>query len=161
MLAAIAVGEAVLRIPDICRSGNFLSIPGLFCTVALVSFVLVLAGRGPETLREFSQTDTPSSSDVIVEKMRHHAPDTRWVVTDMPMYAFRAGIPVPPHLTSIFQMRMKTGELTEEEIIDTIRELRPEQVLIARFKMPVIKKYLKEDYRLEYSQPKKKLYLLK
>ena len=91
--------------------------------------------------------------------MTQYAPETQWVVTDRPMYAFRAGLLVPPNLAAISRKRLTTGALTEQQVLDTIRERRPEQVLLTRFKWPSITKYLKEHYRVLYSQDGRTLYL--
>jgi hypothetical protein len=125
------------------------------------------ATHGRNILKQFNLGSFSISSDVkvpspkyqLVAKMIQHAPRTHWVVTDSPMYAFRAGLPVPPHLAVISRKRLSTGALNESEILHTIREWKPEQVLIARFKFPSIVNYLEEHYRAIYFQDDKKLYL--
>ena len=80
--------------------------------------------------------------------MEEYADQTKWVVTDMPMYAFRIHLPVPPQLATFSEKRIATGSLTEEEILATMSEYNPEQVLVARFAIPSLETYLKEHYTL-------------
>jgi hypothetical protein len=77
-----------------------------------------------------------------LETMNEYADRTNWIMTDMPMYAFRVGRPVPPNLATFSQKRLATGSLTEEDILAAMREYRPEQVLIARFEIPALEAYL-------------------
>ncbi len=92
-------------------------------------------------------------------KMLKFAPETNWVVTDLPMYPFRARLPVPPNLAVFSLKRVETGNLTEEQVLDTIREYNPEQVLLGRFQFPVIEIYLRRGYRLVYFKDDMKLYV--
>jgi len=51
------------------------------------------------------------------------------MVTDAPMYAFLTDLAVPPYLAVISGKRIASGDLTEEQIINTISQYQPEQVL--------------------------------
>ena len=84
---------------------------------------------------------------------------THWIMTDMPMYAFRVGRPVPPDLATFSQKRLSTGSLTEEDILAAMREYQPEQVLIARFQIPALEEYVQERYTLILSVEFFRLYL--
>jgi hypothetical protein len=66
----------------------------------------------------------------------------------MPMYAFRVHKPVPPIVATFSSKRLSTGSLTEADILAAMREYRPEQVLMARFEIPALEAYLKENYTL-------------
>ena len=68
------------------------------------------------------------------------------MVTDAPMYAFRAGLATPPNLAVISAKRMASGDLTEDEIIETVSQYQPEQILLTRFDFPKLRAYLDEDY---------------
>jgi hypothetical protein len=80
--------------------------------------------------------------------MDEYAERTNWIMTDMPMYAFRVRRPVPPNVATFSRKRLATGSLTEEDILEAMREYRPEQVLLARFFIPSLEEYLKENYTL-------------
>jgi hypothetical protein len=93
--------------------------------------------------------------------MNNHAPETQWFVTDVPMYAFRVGIPVPPPLSVISDKRLATGNLTETQIIDMINKYKPEQIFLGRFEFPELKSFLQDDYKILYTRGKRTLYLRK
>ena len=81
--------------------------------------------------------------------MNEYIEQTNWIMTDMPMYAFRVHRPVPPNIATFSSKRLATGSLTEEHIFLTaMREYRPEQVLMARFEIPALEAYLQENYPL-------------
>jgi hypothetical protein len=75
------------------------------------------------------------------------------------MYAFRAGLPVPPPLAAMTGKRIASGELTEAMIIQTIEDYKPEQVLLGRFDLPAVESFLRQDYRRGYQWGRKVLYL--
>jgi len=91
--------------------------------------------------------------------MVDYAPQTNWVVTDMPMYAFRARLPVPPNLALISQTGIDTGFITDQKVIETIQEYNPEQVLIGHFPFPEVIDYLATNYTLLYTHKGVQFYL--
>jgi hypothetical protein len=93
--------------------------------------------------------------------MNNHAPRTQWVVSDVPIYAFRIGKPVPPPLAVISEKRLVTGNLTEAQIIESIREYNPEQVVIGRFIFPSLGQHLRDNYQLIYSRERMRVYVRK
>ena len=171
MLAGIAAGEAFRWIPRMIRSRLFLNERTLLSVLALAGFAASLALRLPLTLPDFyrapqfqkkaANSTWPEQQQMFLTKMANHAPETHWIVTDLPMYAFRAGLVNPPYLSFITAKRLYTGELTEEKIIAVIAQYRPEQVMIGRREFPMVKAYLQADYRLLYDRGKRYLYLRK
>jgi hypothetical protein len=171
VLAGIAAGEAFCRIPQMFRSRAFLNRRALLAILALAGFTASLTLRAPLTLPDFyrlpefrkkaANSPWPEQQQMFLTKMANHAPETRWIVTDLPMYAFRAGLANPPYLSFITAKRLYTGELTEEKIIAVIAQYRPEQVMIGRREFPKVKAYLQADYRLLYDRGKRYLYLRK
>ena len=95
----------------------------------------------------------------VIRTMTEYADQTNWIVTDMPMYAFRVHRPVPPSLATLSGKRLATGSLGEEDILAAMRQYRPEQVLMARFEIPAIEAYLKENYTLILSAEYFRLFL--
>ena len=94
-----------------------------------------------------------------MQKMYGFAPQTNWVITDKPMYAFRVGLPVPPDIAVMTRKRLVTGNITEEQVIDAVMEWKPEQVLLGRFEFPTLESYLEQDYGLIHSRVNMKLYV--
>jgi len=64
------------------------------------------------------------------------------------MYAFRAGLPVPPELATVSDKRVSTGNLTEDHLIEIVNKYQPEQILIGRFNFPLFETYIRERYTI-------------
>ena len=170
MLAGIAVGEALRSLPGFIRSPSYyLNQRALLVVFSVTALLFTLIPRLPLTLSDFErpyflaakEARDPWLEQVFLTKMANHAPETRWVVTTLPIYAFRAGLPVPPFLAVSSAKRMAGGELSEEQIIAIINEYQPEQVLLREAEFPFLEAHLKEDYRLLITDQKKQLYLRK
>ena len=168
LLAAVAVYEVGRYLIQIFGSQFKLSGSGILYAVALISiFAFFFSFRVPETISTLSPRPSLSTSGLELDlrdekfliKMRRFAPQTDWVVTDIAMFAFRSGLPVPPNLAVFTMKRFETGNLTEEEVIDAIQKYQPEQVLLGRRKYHLIEEFLLEDYRLIRFDRKIKLYL--
>jgi len=66
----------------------------------------------------------------VVQVMKAYQDATDVVVVDRQMYAFRAGYAVPPNLSVTSHKRLVTGNLTDREILQTISEQDPEQIVL-------------------------------
>ena len=53
-----------------------------------------------------------------------------------------------PFWATFSRKRLVTGSLSDEDILNAMREYHPEQVLMARFVIPELESYLKTNYRL-------------
>lgn len=168
MLGGIAVYEALSLGLHILREHFDPSWSGSLRAAAILGFLaLLFTFRTPESLSLLRPTPSLTNSEFemgplpekFFVKMLKFAPETHWVVTDMPMYAFRAHLPVPPNLAVISAKRLVTGELPEEEILATIREYDPDQVLLGRFEFPAVEAYLRPNYRLVLSNDNTNLYV--
>jgi hypothetical protein len=95
----------------------------------------------------------------VIRTMNEYIDQTNWILTDMPMYAFRVQRPVPPHVATFSSKRLATGSLTEEDILTAMRDYQPEQVLMARFQIPALESYLAEHYTLILSAEFFRLFL--
>jgi len=167
ILAAIAAGEGIRVIPHVLRSRAFLSGRTLLAALALVGFIAVLGARARLTYYSFAmpaslippEAPTGGHETDFLAAMARYTTNTHWVITDMPMYAFRVGLLVPPPLAAITDKRLSSGEITEEQIIQVIEKYQPEQVLLGRFDLPTVEAYLKKDYRRIYRWGRRRLYL--
>lgn len=167
MLAAIGVGEAIGFIQQGIRSRPFFASRTWLGLIALAGFALAIANRTPVTLPDFYHPPaiiTRSVHDawpeqMFLTKMSNHAPQTHWVLTTLPMYAFRVGLPAPPFLAVSSGKRIAAGELNETDMIEIFDQYKPEQVLIRRGEYPLLEERLKVGYRLLYSRGKRLLYL--
>lgn len=167
MLAAGGVADGVNSLLHFRQFSSSLRFQTLLGAAALVGFVLVSVHYLPEVsseitsnphLTDFSLQATPGKLKVI-RVMNEYADQTHWIVTDMPMYAFRVHKPVPPILATFSSKRLATGSLTEQDILTAVREYQPEQVLMARFEIPALESYLQEHYTLILSVEYFRLFL--
>lgn len=156
MLGAFGLGDGIsslLRIrrpaevPGIQNVLGILSVAGLIWVSSSSVPVLNAELMNNPRLTDFNLRATAGKL-AILRTMGEYADQTNWIVTDMPLYAFRAGKPVPPILATFSQKRLSTGSLTEEDILDAMREYQPEQVMMARFQIPALEEYLQEHYTL-------------
>jgi 4-amino-4-deoxy-L-arabinose transferase-like glycosyltransferase len=156
MLAAAGLAEGILSLARVRLPSDLVRLQTLLGMGALVSFVWVSAQYLPVLDTEL--LDSPRVSGLslratagklkVLNTMNEYIDQTNWIVTDMPMYAFLAGRPVPPSLATFSRKRLITGSLTDEDILTAMREYHPEQVLIARFVIPALEEYLKKNYTL-------------
>lgn len=166
MLGGIAVGETVRWIPHVLRKLEFINIRSLVSVLTLGAFALVLYDQIPDIFPEFksgaNRSDSPLRASSLLEDaysyVQEYAPETRWMITDVPMFAFRFGIPIPPNLVVFSTKRLKTNLLTEEELLNTIQDYYPEQVLL-REKVPAVEPYLDRNYQLVYTRRDLDLYI--
>ena len=136
----------------------------------MISFlgILLVFLRFPEGLKVLNPFPTLSGSGLALgikdaetlALMSNYAPQTKWIVTDSPMFAFRCRLPVPPELAVFSSKRILAGLIMEEEITEAIQQYHPEQVLFTKHVFPEVEKYLLEnDYTIIQSYQDTRLYL--
>jgi hypothetical protein len=154
-------------IPIAICSRVFASGRALLALLALAGCFAILGARARLTYYSFAlpaplippEAPTGGHETDFLAGLATYATHTQWVVTDMPMYAFRVGLLVSPPLAAITDKRLASGEATEEQIIQVIEAYQPEQVLLGRFDLPAVEAYLKKDYRRIYQWGRRRLYL--
>jgi Dolichyl-phosphate-mannose-protein mannosyltransferase len=167
LLAGVAAGEALTRPFHILRSRRWLSLESLVTVVALVGLAFTLVQRTPLVLNDLRYQEDLDTAELRVvpyklkflDQMNQYAPLTKWVVTDMPMYPFRARLLVPPNLATFTSKRWETGNLSEADMIDAVGRYDPEMVLIGRFAYPELEQYLQQSYRLARDRANIRLYI--
>ena len=156
MVAAAGIGEGILLLSRLRSRSDLIRVQTLLGAGIGIGFILVSIHYWPALdrdlmnrprLTDFSLRATSGKLRVI-RTMDEYIDQTNWILTDMPMYAFRVGRPVPPSVATFSSKRLATGSLTEEEILAAMRDYQPEQVLIARFHIPALEAYLQEHYTL-------------
>ncbi|HMK09606.1 MAG TPA: glycosyltransferase family 39 protein [Anaerolineales bacterium] len=170
VLAAIAVAAAVddLRRPS---AGGRRALSTALAVACLGLYLWFLALRVPGTvdglearLPNFTGPRPGEEAErQLVALMADHAAQTHWVFTDRPIFAFLAGLPIPPNLAVITQKRMATGGLTQDEIRQTLEAYAPEMILNTRFDLPAVRAYMQTrnftridetlKYRLYFRRP--------
>jgi hypothetical protein len=169
MLGAAAVGEGIGALVHIRAPSDIARLPTFVGLVALVGFVWASTQYAPELDRELMNSPRLSGFSLratggklkVIRTMQEYADQTNWILTDMPMYAFRVQRPVPPILATFSSKRLATGSLTEEDILTAMREYRPEQVLMARFDIPALEHYIEQNYTLILSAEYFRLFIRK
>lgn len=80
--------------------------------------------------------------------------DTRWIFTDRAIFAFYAGILVPPELAVISSKRILTNKLEPNYLLNKLKEYKPELILFTGFLESLPDYYLKITPYIEknYSQ---------
>jgi 4-amino-4-deoxy-L-arabinose transferase-like glycosyltransferase len=167
ILAAAGVGDGIRSLLQLRQPADLLRLQTLFGIVALIGFGWVATHYKPALDKElmnrprlsgFNLRATPGKLKVL-RTMDEYIPQTNWIVTDMPMYAFRVQRPVPPVLATFSSKRLATGSLTEADILAAMREYKPEQVLMARFVIPPLEEYLQKNYTLILSEEYFRLFI--
>lgn len=166
-LAGGAIGDSINKIRLSNRVDYIRSPTRLLYFTPMLLFVIFLLLRTPKFRDEFNP-DAFISSDLrrvtssefsFLKRLRKYANKTNWVLTDLPMYAFRVGLPVPPELAVVSHKRVSTGNLTDDQLIEITKKYQPEQILIGRFQLPVFEEYVKEHYIERHKINNLKLYV--
>ncbi len=71
-------------------------------------------------------------SDILARKLCENARATRWLYSDEYVYAFLAGLRVPPDLVALPRKRFWSGQLDGERVLSWVRRYQPERVLLSR-----------------------------
>ena len=160
IMAAAAIGDGILSLIHSRKFSTLISLPNILGIVSLAGFVWVSISVMPALDKKL--LDSPRLSGFrlqgtagkmrLLSMMTDYVDQTNWIVTDMPMYAFRVHRPVPPILATFSLKRLTTGSLTDQDILTAMREYQPEQVLVARFEIPALEEYLKDHYTLILSE---------
>ena len=168
-LAAYAIHETGLWLFELLKLGKLprsVRVEKIIAVFGLLS--LVFAFQPLEIATDLAATPSFGTTGLGVGLMKErillriieNAPRTNWIVTDLPMFAFRARLPVPPELAVFSSKRIETGMLTEDQIIELIERYHPEQILIGRYHFPNLEAYLNENYVLDLEKEGEiKLYL--
>lgn len=154
-LAALATDELVHLLTRINKEG-FLS--GLRGKIQKASFTVIIfyffALQNSvifdllNPIPSISPGEIKIGQEFLLRNMVDYREETSWIITDLPMYAYRARLPVPPNLAVFSMKRYLTGILTDQEILETMQDYQPEQVLFGRQEYPFLENYLKKNYRL-------------
>jgi hypothetical protein len=159
MLAAAGVGEGIGHLIRLRSLSDLVRPQTIVGAGILIGFVYVSILYSPildrelmnrPRLTDFSLRATSGKLKVI-RTMKQYVDQTNWIMTDMPMYAFRVQRPVPPNVATFSSKRLATGSLTEEDILTAMRDYQPEQVLMARFQITALEEYLQAHYTLVLS----------
>ena len=95
-------------------------------------------------------TEDPVAS--ATAEFRKYSIAESWVVTDLPMAAYRAGVLVPPELAVFSGKRWYNGYLSTKLIISVIRDRRPSQVMFRLLPVdPELEHFLNNSFYVRWS----------
>ncbi len=130
-LSAIAVDEVVRR--PLPKSWNFVtSVRALSLAFFVYSISLVPSKwvRIRERVYDFNNRVSENS----LAHLAKHANQTRWVVSDRPIYPFMLHLSVPPEIAVPSAKRKHSGELSASLYLAVIERYQPEQIIMKRFR---------------------------
>jgi hypothetical protein len=170
MLAGLALNEVLNTLIQAAFPNSHIKLNGLLLTAALFAImVLLFRFRPNESIQLINLSPKTFGTEpeirphpaIVYRRMKSLAPQTNWVVTDMPIFAFRIGVPVPPELAVFSVKRVETGDLVADEILAIVRQYKPEQIMFGRFHFPELTDELLVDYDLDYIDDEMELYIRK
>lgn len=153
MLSAGGISEGIHTLRKNSSWHQFIQIPSLISLLSIVLFIITSSYYFPKSDASFNGIGgffdkNQTKNEQIIQGMEKYKDKTNWIVTDLPIYAFNIERPVPPILATFSFKRMITGNLTQTTILDSMKKYDPEQVLIGRFKLPLVEKFLLNRYTL-------------
>lgn len=166
-LAGIAIGEFMRETLNVLRTRKLRPLDVILVSISLIAIIFVATDRIPSLRNQYDKNlpniNPPMGSPVPEQTMLaiiwDYADQTEMLVTDRPMFAFRTGLSVPPYIAAFTGKRYKIGDLTEDEVLETIKQYKPAQVVLARFFHPIIEEYLKDSYAIRYTRNNDTIYI--
>jgi hypothetical protein len=68
-------------------------------------------------------------------------------------------LPVPPEIAVLSAKRVRTGLITDTDMIEIVKKYQPQQVLLGRFEFPLLESYVREHYRIIHETESLTLYI--
>jgi|GEM_PF-3180540 len=118
-------------------------------TLAVGWPILAVSRLPPKMWDEMTGNRSRNSREswAMVGQMRMLAPQTCWVFTDDPIYAFHAGLLVPPDLAVVTFKRFSSGQIDAREFLRKVDSYRPEQIVVRwEWTHRLLGPYLKQKY---------------
>lgn len=141
----------------------------LFTVAVFYAAILLIGEQTRTTAKEInswrqacnSKVQTTSLDRQFLTEITRVGSKTDWIITDSPIFAFRAGMLVPPATAVLSRKQLETGNITEEELINIIERYQPEQVFFKRFDWSEVTKFLEKSYDLKQQADNFRLYVRK
>jgi hypothetical protein len=164
MLAAVAGTFLVRRFSSLLSQG--LGGKGIGFAACLAALSLFMTGGTMDVLDNVSFLGRLKNmkESPLVEQMRKYGNETRWIFTENHFCAFQARLPIPPKLLLLVKKRFWSGQITEEEVLNEVKRLQPEQLLLSQereLKGENWRNFVAEDYVKVIKSDKWVLYVCK
>lgn len=132
----------------------------------LVALLVVAAvAIEPYQFLERSLSDSPgeqtkaavqSEQVNVVNLLQQHQRHDRWIFTDRPIYAFYAGLRVPPEIAVLSIKRVLTAQISQDKLLEVLKNYQPDQLLLSRFRVEAsrhadMNRYINQHYTKVYT----------
>jgi len=138
-LCGIAFSDLLMRISALLprmRSAKQSSVRWRFVSLALMTgLVFVISEMRLEGNIRKLRASSKINDNQLVNKIRQYAGRTNWIYSEPPIYAFHAGLLVPPELAVIVLKRFWSGQTSTSEIIEVCRKYKTEQIVLYKSKL--------------------------
>lgn len=142
LVAAVALARrAVARAPG----RRLVRVATVSATV--VAVVWLLSDAGGWRVRRYTSASERLPRE-LVERVRSLARAGDEMLTDRPMIAFRAGVPVLPESAVVSLKRFLSERITEARLMELAASRRTAFVLIGRFHLPALRRRLAAGYQI-------------
>ncbi len=125
-----AVGE-LLAWPAVLAEGRWARMLGFAAPCAVAALLVFSNPQLEKSLTRGKPWSSTSRDRKVQEAIEPYRDRIRYMVTARQIYAFRAGVPVPPNLGVTSYKRFKTGLLKTSDIVSDVRKYRPELVVLS------------------------------
>ena len=169
ILAAYAMGELckIIRIRGLGFIFKQRAWVIFFSVAIFIATILLIGEQTKTTFRAIEYWRTSWGGNVVPQNLEYQFLneitqadlETDWMVTDSPMFAFRAGIPVPPATAVLSRKQRETGNMSDDRLIGIIKRYQPEQILLKRFEWSQLNDFLAQNYQLKRQEQNFRLYL--
>lgn len=148
---------AVALVRDFCKSWHFhsksLKIKDFIFLILSATFIFLMITTPA------NPKGKPSTNVEVIQLLLKHKKLTHWVFTDRPIYAFSAGLRVPPEMAVISYKRLNSGNLTSKQLLTILQNYCPEQMVLGRWISQIksdsdFMAYVNENYSKIYTDEK-------
>ena len=127
-------------------------LPGLVGLLLAGSLILEPLHFWPERYHYSEKIEQQTLQMQAVSVLRQSQAQTRWLLTDNPLYAFHAGLQVPPPLAVPSLKRFHTGQLDADDLLSILKDYEPEQILLSKFGFMASEPSLLRDFIQQHYQ---------
>lgn len=109
-----------------------------------------------QSVGEQTKAAVQSEQVKVVNLLLQHPNQTRWIFTDRPIYAFYAGLRVPPEIAVLSIKRVLTAQISQDTLLDVLKHYQPDQLLLSRFRVEAsahaaMNRYINQHYAKVYT----------
>ncbi len=149
-LAAIAFSQFFIDIrnkPRTAKPNRRDSFFRLLTAIIITITIIRLPAKFNSMYRSITLGTNPHEKQAV-DLLLKYKPRTHWIFTDRPIFAFYAGMLVPPEFAVISDKRNFTNKADQDYCIDKLEKYKPEIILLNELKYfsPRIISYIQKNY---------------